>query len=163
MISLIAAVDKNFLIGNKNTLPWGRISADMLYFKEKTLGKTVVMGQRTYESLGKPLPNRKNIILSIDNNLQIPGCEIIHSPEDVLKASSPNEELMIIGGAMTYKTFLPYADRLYLTFIDGVFSGDTYFPLTDLSGWKKISETIKEADEKNSHQLTFTIFERVKS
>ena len=153
MISLIAGVDKNFLIGNNNTLPWGRIPADMKYFKETTTGKTIVMGRKTFASIGKALPNRENLILTRDAGFQAENCTVINSTDEVLKINTPDKEIFIIGGAEIYKIFLPYADRLYLTFIDGEFTGDTYFPVTDLAGWKKVKETI-------SDNLNFSVFEK---
>lgn len=158
--SIIAAVDNNLLIGSKNDLPWGRIKADMKHFRDITTGHTVVMGQRTFESIGKPLPNRRNIVLSYDKSLQISGCEIVHSIEEAQMITKNDNEVFVIGGGSIYKAFMPFADRLYITFIEGVFSGDTYFPNIDIDVWRKISETIVKPNDETPYKLRFTIFER---
>ncbi len=162
MITLIAGVDKNFLIGKGLSLPWPKLSADMKFFREKTLGKTIVMGAVTFKSLGKALPDRKNIVLSkepLPENLSTENIVVFDSIEPVLEMAK-NEEIMIIGGRTIYKEFLPYADKIYITFIDDEFEGDVYFPLTDLSSWKKTKEAVHEPDEKTPFRLTFTTFEK---
>ncbi len=159
MISIIAAVGRNWVIGKNNALPWGHLPADMKHFKETTTGHTVVMGSRTWESIGRALPNRRNVVLASDPAFTAPGCEVVHSVDEVLQLAE-NEEIFICGGGMVYKTFLPNADRLYLTFIDEDFDGDTYFPFQDLSGWKKIDEKIVLPDNSNPYKLTFATFAR---
>ncbi len=162
MITLIAGVDKNFLIGNGIMLPWPRLQADMAFFREKTLGKTIAMGAVTFESLGKALPGRKNIVLSkgpLKPDLDTTGITVYDSIEPVLELAK-TEEIMIIGGRTIYREFIPHADKIYLTFIDGEFEGDVYFPLQDFSDWKKTEKTVHEADEKTPFRLTFTTFEK---
>lgn len=161
MISIIAAIGNNNVIGAKNSLPW-RLPADLKYFKETTLGKTIVMGLKTFESVGaKPLPGRKNIILSNDENYKAPsGCAIAKSVEDLLEMTKNEKEVMICGGASIYRQFLPIADRLYLTFIHHDFEGDVYFPEFDDNQWKEIKRTDNKADEKNPYDYSFVIFER---
>ena len=161
MISIIAAIGNNNIIGIKNSLPW-RLPADLKYFKNMTLGKPIVMGLKTFESVGgKPLPGRKNIILSNDKNYKAPKeCIIARSIEELLKITYNDKEVMICGGASVYKQFLPIADRLYLTFIHHSFDGDIYFPEFDINQWKEIKRIDNKADDKNPYDYSFVIFER---
>lgn len=149
----------NMIIGDKNSLPWN-LPADMEYFRKTTLGKPIIMGAKTFESIGKALPNRKNIILSHDKNYRAEGCVVVTSIEQALKEIGENEEVMIAGGASVYKQFLPLADRLYLTFIHHDFEGDAYFPKFDINKWKEIKRIDNEADEKNPYPYSFVVFER---
>ncbi|MEK7658514.1 MAG: type 3 dihydrofolate reductase [Patescibacteria group bacterium] len=160
MISMIAAVAENKVIGNKNALPW-HLPADFKYFKETTLGKTIVMGLNTFKSIGeKPLPERKNVVLNNDPNYIAPeGCFLAKSIEEVLEMAK-SEEVMVCGGASVYKQFLPYADRLYLTFIHQNFEGDTYFPEINTVEWKEIRREDHKADEKNSFDYSFVVLEK---
>jgi len=113
IISLIAAMDKNKVIGNKGKLPWN-LPADMRYFRDKTKGKPVIMGRKTHESIGRPLPDRTNIIVTRDRNYKAKGCVVVHSADEALKAAGNIEEVMVIGGSQIYKEFLPKANRMYL-------------------------------------------------
>ena len=164
-ISMIAAIDKNRLIGNGPNIPW-HLPADLRHFREMTIGKPVVMGRKTFETLPKPLAKRKNMILTRNRNYTAPkACIVVHSVEDVIKTAktfNENEttELMICGGAPIYAAFLPYANRLYLTQIHAVFEGDVYFPEVDWNEWEEVSRTDHKADEKNRHQYSFLILER---
>src|SRR6185369_12601621 len=134
-IALIAALDQNKLIGRGNELPWPRLRADMRHFRDTTLGYPVVMGRKTFESIGaKPLPGRTNIILTRDANFAAPGCEVAHGAAEIL--ARPENKIFIIGGREIYQAFLPHAHELYLTYIDSEFAGDTYFPNFDESKWK---------------------------
>lgn len=159
IISIISAVAENMVIGDKNSLPWN-LPADLEYFKKNTLGKPVIMGEKTFESIGKPLPNRKNIILSFNKDYPAEGCIIATSIEDALKEVGEDEEVMIAGGASIYKQFLPLANRLYLTFIHQKFLGDTTFPEVDFSEWKEVKRIDNEPDEKNKYSYSFVIFEK---
>ena len=159
IISIIAAVADNMVIGNKNSLPW-KLPADMEYFKKNTLGKTIIMGAKTFESIGKALPNRKNIILSYDKNYKAERCIMVTSIEEALKEVREDEEVMIAGGASVYKQFLPLANRLYLTFIHHDFEGDVYFPKFDINEWKEIKRIDNQSDEKNLYSYSFVILER---
>jgi len=159
MLAMIAAVDKNFVIGHTNALPWPHIPADMKHFRETTKGKTVVMGRKTFESIGRPLPNRRNIVLTRDTNFKAEGCEILYSTEEILKLSK-TEEVFVIGGGAIYKEFLSHADKLYLTFIDAEFPGDVHFPLQDFTGWQKASEKIMEPNEETQFRLRFVEYVR---
>lgn len=161
MISMIAAKAENNVIGNKNTIPW-HMPADFKYFKETTLGKTIVMGLNTFNSIGgKPLPNRKHIILNNDPNYVPPAdCVVAHSIEEVLELGKDVPELMICGGASVYKQFLPLAQKLYLTYVHANPEGDTYFPEVNLAEWNEISRQDHKADEKNKYDYSFVILER---
>ena len=160
IISLIAAMDKNRVIGKGGKLPWN-LPADMKYFKDKTLGKPIIMGRKTYESLGKPLPNRKNIIITHDQDYKAEGCIVVHSAEEALKAAEGNEEVMIIGGSQIYKELLPKANRMYLTIVDADFEGDTFFPEYDVKEWKETAYEEHERDAENQYNYTFLILEKV--
>ncbi|WP_078380282.1 dihydrofolate reductase [Sutcliffiella halmapala] len=159
MISMIVATDKNGLIGKDNDMPW-RLPADLAYFKQVTTGSTVIMGRNTFESIGKPLPNRKNIILSRDSNLQIEGCETLSSITEVEKMAKLDEEIFIVGGANIYKQLLPITETLYLTFIDEEFEGDTFFPKIDTKEWELISNEKGVKDEKNPYDYYFKVYKR---
>lgn len=153
MISMIFAMDKNNLIGKGNSLPW-HYSADMKYFKETTLNHTVIMGENTYYSLGKPLPNRKNVVATLNKDFHDDRVEVIH---DLIKYLEDNkdseEELFVIGGAMIYKLSMPYAKRLYITHIDKEHDGDVYFPKINYDEYNVIKQN--KVDE-----LNFVIYER---
>ncbi|NLP49133.1 dihydrofolate reductase [Bacillus sp. RO1] len=159
MISIIVATDKNNLIGKDNDLPW-RIPADLAYFKQVTQGNTIVMGRKTYESIGKPLPNRRNIVLS-RQDYHADGCETFHSIEEVVNMDEEGKELFIIGGAHIFKEALPFADYLYLTFIDEEFEGDTYFPEVNEKDWDLISSEKGIKDEKNPYDYYFKKYKRI--
>jgi len=148
IISMIAAMAKNNVIGIKNGLPWD-LPADMKHFREITSGKTVIMGARTFESIGKALPKRRNIVITLDKNQIAEGAEIVFSLDEAIESCKNEGEVMIIGGASIYRQFLPKAQRVYLTVIDGEFEGDAFFPEMDMNEWKIVNEEKHEADEKN--------------
>lgn len=126
MISLIVAIDKNHLIGNSQGMPW-YIKEDLAYFREVTRGKTVIMGRKTFQTIGRPLPNRHNVVLT-RHTLEIEGVEVIHDLETYLKNVKQQDELFIIGGAEIYRLAYPYVQTLYVTHIEAEFKGDVYFP-----------------------------------
>jgi len=159
LLSLICAMDKNRLIGNNNQLPW-HLPADLALFKKITLGKPIIMGRKTFESIGRPLPGRQNIVITSNPDWSATGCDVASSIEQALVLAEGNDEVMLIGGASLYKQTLPKADILYLTLIDQEFSGDTWFPEIDLKVWRKESESQFPADEKNSHSFSFVKFIR---
>lgn len=161
MISLIFAMDRNRVIGKNNCMPW-RIPEDLAYFKKKTLGSTVVMGRKTFESIGKPLKGRKNIILTRNKEYTKDGCQTVTSIEKVMEEIGDGEETFIIGGAEIYSMFLPYAEKLYITYIDHEFEGDTYFPEIDCEEWKIVSRIPGERNEKNPYDYYFDVYVRVK-
>jgi len=161
MISLIWAMDNNRLIGANNQMPWGisDIPADMAWFRQHTLGKSVLMGRKTFESIGKPLPKRRNIILSRQKDLKIDGCEIIHSLDEAVEMFK-DEELMVMGGAEIYQLALPFADKLYDTQIEHSFQGDTWFPDINLDQWTNTHSENHQPDEKNKYPYRFEIYQR---
>lgn len=163
MISIISALAKNRAIGKKNDLPW-HLPADLKHFKETTTGKTIVMGLNTFKSIGsRPLPNRKNIVLSSDSESKVPeGVVLVNSLESVLEMTKDEKEVMICGGAIVYQQFLPLADRLYLTYIDHDFEGDIFFPEFDMQSWQEVSREDHQPDEKNLYPYSFVILERKK-
>lgn len=163
-ISIIVAVDENILIGKRNSLPW-YIPADLKHFKETTMGHHILFGQTTHESIGRPLPGRTNVVLSNDKNFKSEGCVIVHTPDDAVNFAKKagESELFICGGAMIYKTFLPLADRIYMTKIHHEFDGDIYFPEIDLKKWKVISKELHDADVKNPYPYEFLLLEKYTS
>jgi dihydrofolate reductase len=162
-ISLIAAVAKNGVIGNAGKIPW-HLPNDMRHFREITLNHPVIMGRKTYESIGKPLPGRNNIIVTRQEDYGAPECTVVHTLEDALKAARQEgaEEAFVIGGSELYREAMPVADRLYITAIGENFEGDALFPEINSFEWKKISEEKGTVDEKNRHPHAFLIFERKK-
>lgn len=163
MISIISALAKNRVIGKRNALPW-YLPADLKHFKENTIGKVIVMGLNTFVSVGsRPLPNRKNIVLTDDTNYQASeGVVVAHSIDEVLEITKNDPEVMISGGAMVYKQFLPLAHRLYLTFIDHEADGDIFFPEFTMDDWRETSREDHQPDEKNIYPYSFVILERKK-
>lgn len=164
IISMIAAMDRNYLIGDGDKIPW-HIPEDFKYFKEQTLGKPIIMGRTTFESIhamrgsdpqsGPALPKRRNIIITSDTDYTAQDCDICHSIEDTLTIAKDHtdSEIMVIGGGAIYEQFLPHADRLYVTWINGDYSGDTYFPQWNNDEWVLKSE--------NPHDgYNFCIYER---
>jgi dihydrofolate reductase len=154
--SLIAAVAANGVIGNRGTLPW-RLPDDMSRFRKLTMGHAVIMGRSTFESMGKPLWGRRNIVLSRKVELRIHGCSVVHSAQEVREAAG-TEEVFVIGGAAVYKLFLPEARRLYLTLIDVNVSGDTLFPEVDWRAWRVVRETLADSGAHYPHR--FVDYER---
>ncbi|MBB6638376.1 dihydrofolate reductase [Cohnella thailandensis] len=157
-ITLIAAVAQNGVIGIDNALPW-RLPADMKFFKSETVGKPVLMGRKTFESLGKPLKDRTNIILSRTLGQAPEGCVLVRSAEEAVEKFG-HDELMVIGGAEIYRQLIGRADRLVLTEVGASFEGDAYFPEFDRSEWVLVSRTEGIRDEKNVHPHAFCVYER---
>jgi dihydrofolate reductase len=137
--SLIAAIAHNGVIGNKGALPW-KLPDDMARFRQLTMGHAVIMGRSTFESLGKPLRGRRNIVLSRNAGLRLEGCIVVHTPRGAREAAAEDSEAFVIGGAAVYALFLPEADRLYLTWIDAEIPGDTLFPTVNWSEWRAVRE-----------------------
>ncbi len=158
-VSIIVALAKNHVIGKDNQIPW-HIPADLQYFKKITLGKPMIMGRKNYESIGRPLPGRKNIILTRDKNFSAEGCTIVHSKEEAVAATDGAAEIMIIGGGAIYEMFMDDADMLYLTEIDSEVDGDVFFPEYDKSQWKEVS---REAGENNmGWSYDYVVYSRAK-
>ncbi len=165
IVSIVAAMGRNRVIGKDNALPWQRIPVDMARFCELTAGRPVVMGRRTYESiiaeLGHPLPNRVNIILTRNQDFHAPGCLAVRSVYDAITAiDEQHPELMVIGGARVYRSFLPYVFRMYLTFIAGRFDGDAYFPQFKWENWRVTDGRIVGKGKESPFNLWFGTFER---
>ncbi len=158
MISLIAAMAHNRVIGNQGFLPW-HLPKELAYFKKMTLGKPVLMGRKTYESIGRPLPHRRNLILT-QQKIFLPGCEIFTDLETALNAVPPEQELMVIGGALLFEQTLPLAQRLYLTMIDSVIAGDTFFPEWKDDQWIEREKTLHAADDLNAFNFYTIILDR---
>jgi len=163
MISLIVAIAHDNVIGRSNDLPW-YLAADLKHFKEMTTGHAVVMGRKTYESiaarLGKPLPDRHNIIVTRDEELTVPGATVVHSLEMAFDEHEDNE-LFVIGGAEIYAQSMPHADRLYVTEIDAdIKGGDTFFPLIDPQEWREVSRETHAKDDRNEYDYAFVTYER---
>ena len=161
IISLIVAMGENRVIGYKNKLPWN-LPSELKYFRETTKGKPVIMGRRTFESIGRPMPERLNIIVTRDKNYEAGNCVVVGSSEDAIKAAKGSDEIMVIGGAEIYKLFLPIANRLYITKVHGSFDGDTYFPEFNENEWVKVREKFVEKDSENEYSYTILLLERKK-
>ncbi len=159
IISIIAAMDRNRLIGNKNQLPW-HLPADFAHFKAVTMGKPIIMGRKTYESIGKPLPGRTNIVLSRNPETQFEGAVCVSNFEDAVAAVPDAEELMIIGGSAIYEMLLPQVNRMYITYVDAEFEGDAWFPEFDETQWLEKESVTQQADEKNLYNCRFVTFEK---
>lgn len=160
MISLIWAMDENRVIGYHNQLPW-RLPEDLKFFKRVTMGHPIMMGRKTYESIGRPLPGRENIVITRDEAYHPDGCTVMNSIEKFQGfAEEKEEEIFVIGGAEIFKEVLPYADKLYLTMIHHQFEGDTFFPVFDIDKWELESREIGPKDEKNPYDYEFLIYKR---
>lgn len=160
MISLVVAMAHNRVIGKSNAMPW-HLPADLKHFKKITSGKPVVMGRKTFESIGKALPNRRNIVISRNADYIAPGCELVNSLSSALSLVADQPEVCIIGGAQIFQEALPMADRLYLTFIDLDVEGDTFFPQWDPTQWKEISRETLPADAQNAYSLEFVTLDKI--
>ncbi|MCW8906970.1 MAG: type 3 dihydrofolate reductase [Sedimenticola sp.] len=161
-ISLIAAMDEERVIGVDNRLPW-RLPADLQHFKRLTLGKPIIMGRKTWESLPGLLPDRPHIVISANPEYRAPGCRVVSSVEAALAAAGDVDEVMIVGGANLYAQLLPLADRLYLTRVcTRVEGGDTRFPAFDRSEWQEVARSDHPADERNPFDYSFLTYERVR-
>jgi dihydrofolate reductase len=160
-ISLIVAMDENRGIGSENKLPW-RLPKDLKRFRNLTLGHHVIMGRKTYESIGRPLQCRGNIILTYNQSYQAEGCIIVHTPDEALFLAETYEddEVFIIGGAEIYSIFLPKADRLYLTIVNAKVNVDTYFPPIDMDDWVEIYCEIITQGNGDEFPTTFKILDR---
>ncbi len=159
-LTLIAALAHNRVIGRDNRLPW-RLPADLRFFKQMTLGKPLLMGRRTWESIGRPLPGRRMIVLSRDPDYSAPGCVVAPSLDAALREADAVSEIMVIGGALLYAQTLPLADRLYLTQVDAEIAGDAWFPQWELQDWRLDWEENHPADAQHAWPYRFQRWERV--
>jgi len=158
IVSIVVAISENHAIGKDNKLLW-YLPNDLKHFKNITIGHTIIMGRKTYESVGKPLPNRRNIIIT-RQNMTIEGCEVVNSIEAALALCSNEAEVFIVGGAEIYKQSLSKTDRIYITIVHQHFEGDSYFPEIEGNIWKETEREDHEPDEKNLLPYSFITFER---
>ena len=158
-ISLIVAMTPNRVIGINNQLPW-HLPADLKHFKQITWGKPIIMGRKTYQSIGRPLPGRQNIVVSKSENNFDSGVDVAVDIEQALQKSNNADEVMVIGGATLYKAFLPKSDRLYITWVDCPVNGDIYFPAFNLDTWQCLERRVHKADTKNPFDYCFEYYQR---
>ena len=158
-LCLIAAMDKNNLIGNNNDLPW-HLPADLAFFKRTTLGKPIIMGRKTFESIGRALPGRRNIVVTRAAQFSAEGCDVVGSIDTALDLCRDEAEAMLIGGASLYRQSIDRANCMYITRIDHEFSGDTWFPRFDESEWKVEDRQDFAADSRNNYPYSFIKFVR---
>lgn len=160
MLSLIVAMAQNGVIGRNGDLPW-HLPADLKHFKAVTLGKPVIMGRRTWDEIGKPLPGRRNIVISRRPDFLAPGAEVVDSLEQALALAADAAEVMVIGGAQIYAQALPFADCIHRTLVCGEMPGDTWFPEVDWQQWRLVEESEQAADERHAWPLRFQRYERI--
>jgi dihydrofolate reductase len=161
-ISLILAMGRNRVIGRDNQLPW-HLPADLAHFKATTMGKPILMGRKTWESIGKALPGRLNIVLTGQAGYAANGATVVSTIDEAITACESADELMVIGGAAVYEAFLPVAQKIYLTLVDGDFDGDTFFPEIDGEEWREESREDHPADDKNPHTYSFRVLKKASS
>ncbi|MGB0237310.1 MAG: dihydrofolate reductase [Cycloclasticus sp.] len=160
MISMVVAMAENRAIGKDNALLW-HLPKDFKHFKAVTMGKPILMGRKTYESIGKMLPGRKNIVITRDQRFTAEGVVIVHSISEALEESKGFDEVMVIGGSSFYEQMLPEATRLYVTVVHENFEADAYFPEIRADEWKKVDEAKHGADEKHAHAFSFITYQRI--
>lgn len=158
-LSLVVAMDKNRVIGIDGGLPW-HLSTDLKYFRDITMGKPIIMGRKTYESIGRPLPGRRNIVVTRNDQLEAPGCDVVTSLDAALELVQDVPEVMMVGGASLYLDTLLMADHIYMTEVHAEVEGDTWFPEIDQKQWREVSRTAFSADEKNEYDYSFVVYER---
>lgn len=160
-LSLIAAVAANGVIGKEGEMPW-RLSTDLKRFRRLTTGKPVIMGRKTFTSIGKPLPERTNIVVTRDPGFTAEGVEVVASPEEAVAAAAATgaDEVMVIGGGEIYALFLPRADRLHITHVEASPKGDAHFPEIDPTVWRVVSEEPVPAGEKDTVATRYVVYER---
>jgi dihydrofolate reductase len=159
VITLIVAVADNGVIGRDNGLPW-HLPEDLKRFKRLTLGKPIVMGRKTFDSIGRPLPGRHNIVVTRDAEYRRDGVTVVRGIDDAERAAAGAEEIMIIGGAELFRLFLPRAGRVHLTRVHGEVSGDVFWPALDESRWQVVHREERAADEAHAYAMTFEIWEK---
>jgi dihydrofolate reductase len=161
-LAIIVATDEQGLIGRDNDLPW-RLSADLQYFRRITMGKPIIMGRNTHESIGRPLPGRQNIVISSQADYQAQGCDVVHSLDEALALCQDQQEVMVMGGASLYRQTLPLVDTLYLTLVHAQLEGDTWFPDWQTDEWQLVSREDHPADDKNEFDYSFIQYQRLKT
>ena len=160
-ISIIVAMAINRVIGKNNRLPW-RLPADLKHFKQTTMGKPILMGRKTWESIGRALPGRTSIVMTRDADFTAPGCVVVNTIESALRATAQHDEIMVIGGAELYRQVLPLAGTIYMTLIHEEIDGDTFFPELEGDEWLEVERADFEPDEDNPYEYSFIILERVR-
>ena len=160
MLSIIVAVADNGVIGSGNQLPW-RLPDDLKRFKALSLGKPIVMGRKTYDSIGRPLPGRLNVVISRRPGLEIPGCTVVTSIDEAIAAAQPAPEVVIVGGADIYRQVLPQVQIIHLTRVHANVAGDVLFPQLQEHEWREVAKEYHPADERHAHAFTFSTLERV--
>jgi dihydrofolate reductase len=160
MLSIIVAAADNGVIGSGNQLPW-RLPDDLKRFKALSLGKPIVMGRKTFDSIGRPLPGRLNIVISRQPGLEIPGCRVVTSIDEALAAAQPAPEIVIVGGADIYRQILPRVQTIHLTRVHAEIAGDAVFPTLQEHEWREVAKEYHPADERHAHAFTFSTLERV--
>ena len=158
-LAIIVAVADNGVIGSGNQLPW-RLPDDLKRFKALSLGKPIVMGRKTYDSIGRPLPGRLNIVITRQAGLQIPGCTVVTSVAEAIAAAGAVEEIVIVGGADIYRQVLPRVQTIHLTRVHATVPGDVYFPALEPGEWRELATEYHPADERHGHAFTFSTLER---
>lgn len=161
MISLLVAMDRNRLIGKDNDLPW-RLPNDLKFFKKVSTGHTIIMGRKTYDSMNAPLPNRENVVVTGREDFEAEGCIVLNSLDPVFEwnEKNPDTEYIVIGGSVIFEQVMDQTDRMYITWIDEEFEGDTYFPSFDESEWNLTSKEKGIKDEKNPYDYYFCQYDR---
>lgn len=159
-LSIVVAMAANGIIGRDNRLPW-HLPADLQHFKQTTMGKPILMGRKTYESIGRPLPGRTNIVITRDSQYRAAGCVVVNSIDAALEAAGEQDEIMIIGGADFYRQVLPQADTIYLTLVHESFEGDTRFPDLHDADWREVERSDHAADSRNPHDYSFIRLDRI--
>ena len=163
MISIIVAIAQNLAIGKNNDLLW-HLPADLKHFKQLTTGCTVIMGERTFLSLPRrPLPNRRNIVITDKADLQFGGCEMAHSIDEAARLCRPDEENFVIGGGSIYRQFMPLADTLHITWVYRDFEADTFFPAIDETVWEAVAQSERQRDETTGLEFAFVTYKRRKT
>jgi dihydrofolate reductase len=159
IVSIIVAIAENNGIGKNNQLLW-HLPGDLKHFKDTTSGHTVIMGRKTFDSVGKPLPKRRNLVITRAADLEIPGVEVVNTLEEAIALCDPDEEIFIVGGAQIYKMAMDITDKIYLTVVKGHFDADTFFPAIDPDIWKEESSNSYGPDEKNNIGYTISTLVR---
>ncbi len=158
IVTLVVAVADSGVIGRDNALPW-HLPDDLKRFKQLTLGKPIIMGRKTFESIGKPLPGRQNIVVTRDPNYQRDGITVVHGIDAAVGAAASAPEVMVIGGAELFRLFLPSATRIHLTRVHGDIAGDVMWPVLDAT-WESVARQRHEADERHAYAMTFEVWEK---
>jgi dihydrofolate reductase len=160
MLAIIVAAAENGVIGNANQLPW-RLPDDLKRFKALSMGKPMIMGRRTYDSIGRPLPGRLNIVVSRRGDRLIPGCTVVASLEQAITAAAPAPEIIIVGGAEIYRQALPQVQTIHLTRVHASVAGDVYFPSLAPAEWREVATEYHPVDERHAYAFTFSTLQRV--